>query len=335
MGWWLLFLLLVDLGLGWADLEADRPVGAPLETLNALDTPDTDTLDKDTLHSLAKDIRKSLGLRPQPLDMSKANISQDEWSRMTALYLEKVAARQAAALADGSAELQPQRKLYTFHNGGARARRAAGAPRRSPRTLLRMELPADTEVDEAEVRVFARQPGPLRVFEKWSGGRRLVSQRTATAVGWTQLDLNVLAEHAAHARARRAAKSSCGKDGQRCCKHSLQVEFSQIPDMQFIIEPKGFDAGLCRGRCPPRYHPAHHHSLIQGLLRHREQREQRDAEHTKRGPHRGQGAHSVPRPCCAPAKLQPLDVLIVDEDNPTKLKVKEWSEMKVVSCACA
>lgn len=54
----------------------------------------------------------------------QANISQDEWSRMTALYLERVAARQAAALAegltDGSAELHPRRQLYTFHNGGKR-----------------------------------------------------------------------------------------------------------------------------------------------------------------------------------------------------------------------
>lgn len=114
------------------------------------------------------------------------------------------------------------------------------------------------------------------------------------------------------------------------------MEFAQIPDMQFIMQPKVFDAGLCRGRCPPRYHPAHHHSLIQGLLRRREQREQRDAEHPVKqhtgGPHRGP---RVPRPCCAPAKLQPLDVLIVDEDNPDKLKLAEWSEMKVLTCACA
>ncbi|KAJ1526006.1 hypothetical protein ONE63_009182 [Megalurothrips usitatus] len=172
--------------------------------------------------------------------------------------------------------------------------------------MLRMDLPADSEVDDAEVRVMVQQPGTLRLFEDAA--------------------LNVLAEPAAHVRRRRAVRANCGKDGQRCCRHALDVVFAQIPDMEFIVQPKSFDAGMCRGRCPPRYHPAHHHSLLQGLLRRREQRGPRD-QHDKQP--------RVPRPCCAPERLQPLDVLFVDEDNPTKLKLSEWSEMRVVSCSCA
>lgn len=106
----------------------------------------------------------------------------------------------------------------------------------------------------------------------------------------------------------------------------MEVQFAQIPGMEFIMQPKRFDAGFCRGRCPPRFHPAHHHALIQGLLRRRE------GQHGAQG--HGEGVR-VPRPCCAPSRLQPLDVLYVDEDNPTKLKLAEWSEMKVLKCACA
>ena len=85
-----------------------------------------------------------------------------------------------------------------------------------------------------------------------SGGRRLVAQREVSSAGWTQLDvsesarraaergrplllelrcalpggcedaaLNVLAEAAIHARAKRAARSErsdCGKAGLRCCR---------------------------------------------------------------------------------------------------------------------
>lgn len=59
MGWPLLLLLLVDLGLGcWADqgLPAQDP---PLDS------------ERDTLDNIAKDIRLALGLRTRPLDMAK------------------------------------------------------------------------------------------------------------------------------------------------------------------------------------------------------------------------------------------------------------------------
>lgn len=115
-------------------------------------------------------------------------------------------------------------------------------------------------------------------------------------------------------------------------RHSMQVEFAQIPSMEFVMQPKEFDAGLCRGRCPPRYHPAHHHALIQGLLRRREQLGHRGQRDGPRGP---AGTPRVPRPCCAPARLKPLDVLFVDEDDPTRLKLSEWSDMTVVTCSCA
>ncbi|KAE8748032.1 Maverick [Frankliniella occidentalis] len=245
--------------------------------------------------------------------------------------------------------------LLTGHQAGTRDRRS---PRRSPRTYLRVDLPADLAVDDAEVRVLVQHPGTVRVFEVWRGGRRLLAEHEATWPGWKRLvvleaaqrassrgaplllelrcpagvrcegaAVNAIAEPAAHARARRAARSDCGRDGTKCCRQALEVNLDLIPVMGFIVQPRQFDAGVCRGRCPPRYHPANHHSLIQGLLRRREQREQRDAgdKHPPR----------VPRPCCAPERLQPLEILRLDEDDPTKLKRKPLSDMRVVSCSCA
>ncbi|EDV90936.1 GH23994 [Drosophila grimshawi] len=97
----------------------------------------------------------------------------------------------------------------------------------------------------------------------------------------------------------------------------------KLPDMkkdikgfEFIIHPKTFDAGYCRGRCPPRHNPAHHHALLQSLMWQ-------------------QDHNSVPRPCCAPSKLTELEILHFDEEHTDKLKISTWSDMQVVECACS
>lgn len=116
---------------------------------------------------------------------------------------------------------------------------------------------------------------------------------------------------------RQPRKTNCYKDNQRCCRHTMEVVFKEIKGFEFIIQPKVFDAGYCRGRCPPRYNPAHHHALLQSLI-------------WKQDRTRG-----VPRPCCAPSKLVELEVLHVDEKDSEKLKISTWTDMRVVECACS
>ncbi|XP_033168251.1 uncharacterized protein LOC117146311 [Drosophila mauritiana] len=110
--------------------------------------------------------------------------------------------------------------------------------------------------------------------------------------------------------------NNCYKLHQRCCRNQLDVAFKNIKGFEFILQPKVFDAGYCHGRCPPRHNPAHHHALLQSLI--------------------WQEDHKLaPRPCCAPSKLEMLEILHVDEDHSDKLKISTWSDMQVVECACS
>ena len=94
-----------------------------------------------------------------------------------------------------------------------------------------------------------------------------------------------------------------------------QVVFKELEDFEFILQPAKYDAGYCKGRCPPRYNPASHHALLQSLVWKRDR-------------------SLAPRPCCAPSKLKSLQMLVLDADDPTKLRVVSWTEMEVEECAC-
>jgi integrin beta 8 len=43
----------------------------------------------------------------------------------------------------------------------------------------------------------------------------------------------------------------------------------------------------------------------------------------------------APRPCCAPNKLTDLEILHMDDNDPTKLKVSKWKDIGVLECACS
>ncbi|KAL7726661.1 hypothetical protein ACLKA6_017704 [Drosophila palustris] len=114
----------------------------------------------------------------------------------------------------------------------------------------------------------------------------------------------------------KKSPNSCYRAHQRCCRHQLDVAFKDIKGFEFIIQPKTFDAGYCKGRCPPRHNPAHHHALLQSLIW--------QQDHNR-----------VPRPCCAPSKLTEIEILHVDEEHSDKLKISTWSNMQVLECACS
>ena len=114
----------------------------------------------------------------------------------------------------------------------------------------------------------------------------------------------------------KGRRTECRGDSKKCCRHQMNVIFKDLKGFEFIIQPKTFDAGYCKGRCPPRYNPAHHHALLQSLIWKEDRRK-------------------APRPCCAPSKLAELEILYFDENDPTKLKVSNWKNMKVLECACS
>ncbi|XP_011497944.1 PREDICTED: bone morphogenetic protein 6 [Ceratosolen solmsi marchali] len=114
----------------------------------------------------------------------------------------------------------------------------------------------------------------------------------------------------------RGRRTECHGDAKRCCRHRMAVTFKDLEGFDFIIQPKTFDAGYCKGRCPPRYNPAHHHALLQSLIWKEDRKK-------------------APRPCCAPSKLAELEILYFDENDATKLKVSNWKDMRVLECACS
>lgn len=119
-----------------------------------------------------------------------------------------------------------------------------------------------------------------------------------------------------HRGGRVARRTECANGNKRCCRHRLDVVFKEVQGFEFIMQPLSFDAGYCHGRCPPRYNPAHHHAFLQSMI-------------WQQSPER------VSRPCCAPSKLEPLEVLHADEMDATKMKVSTWLDMRVLECACS
>ena len=112
------------------------------------------------------------------------------------------------------------------------------------------------------------------------------------------------------------------KKKPRCCRESMKVDLTKLPGFGFIEQPKYFDAYMCKGRCPLRYSALNAHTFLQSLMHLK----------SKKAPYEDQ--NNVPKPCCVATKFQPLDVLHVDEENPTKLKVTHWKNVIASSCGC-
>lgn len=139
--------------------------------------------------------------------------------------------------------------------------------------------------------------------------------------------LNVFAELTPSGRSKRSTpeelmslhkgrRTKCKGESKKCCRHELTVMFKDLKGFEFIVYPKTFDAGYCKGRCPPRYNPAHHHALLQSLLWKEDRKK-------------------VPKPCCAPSKLDQLMIVYFDENDSTQLKVSYWKNIQVLECACS
>uniref|UniRef100_A0A182KC53 TGF-beta family profile domain-containing protein n=1 Tax=Anopheles christyi TaxID=43041 RepID=A0A182KC53_9DIPT len=101
-----------------------------------------------------------------------------------------------------------------------------------------------------------------------------------------------------------------------CQIQTLYVSFRDLNWQDWIIAPDGFGAFFCFGECnfPLNTHMnATNHALIQTLVH---------LMHPTR----------VPKPCCAPTKLNPISVLYhIDDAN---INLKKYKNMVVKSCGC-
>lgn len=100
-----------------------------------------------------------------------------------------------------------------------------------------------------------------------------------------------------------------------CQKKTLYVSFKDLGWQDWIIAPDGYAAFFCHGECSFPLSPhmnATNHAIVRTLysLIHNE----------------------IPKPCCAPTKLSPIEVLYYDDNS--NVVLKKYKNMVVSSCGC-
>ncbi|XP_069586785.1 bone morphogenetic protein 6 [Ranitomeya imitator] len=101
-----------------------------------------------------------------------------------------------------------------------------------------------------------------------------------------------------------------------CRKHELYVSFQDLGWQDWIIAPKGYAANYCGGECsfPLNAHMnATNHAIVQTLV------------HLMNPDY-------VPKPCCAPTKLNAISVLYFDDNS--NVILKKYRNMVVRACGC-
>jgi hypothetical protein len=113
-------------------------------------------------------------------------------------------------------------------------------------------------------------------------------------------------------------KTHCRHNGEKkCCRHKWMIDFKEIGTYDYIIQPRHFDAGYCDGSCPFRHNMGSNHAYFQSLAHHQLNKDK-----------------NIPNVCCAPTRLMDLEVLHIDEDDNTKLKVTTMRKMRAMKCSC-
>ncbi|XP_073995241.1 TGF-beta family member glass bottom boat [Rhodnius prolixus] len=107
-----------------------------------------------------------------------------------------------------------------------------------------------------------------------------------------------------------------GHSPRSCQIQTLYVSFKDLDWQDWIIAPEGYGAYYCSGECnfPLNAHMnATNHAIVQTLV------------HLM-------NPLQVPKPCCAPTKLNPISVLyFIDDSN---VMLKKYKNMVVKSCGC-
>ncbi|XP_054678478.1 bone morphogenetic protein 5 isoform X2 [Grus americana] len=147
----------------------------------------------------------------------------------------------------------------------------------------------------------------------------------ASDVGWFVFDITVTSNHWVINPQNNLGLQLCAETGddyntseqkQACKKHELYVSFRDLGWQDWIIAPEGYAAFYCDGECsfPLNAHMnATNHAIVQTLV------------HLMFPDH-------VPKPCCAPTKLNAISVLYFDDSS--NVILKKYRNMVVRSCGC-
>ncbi|KAI7806091.1 bone morphogenetic protein 5 isoform X1 [Triplophysa rosa] len=137
-----------------------------------------------------------------------------------------------------------------------------------------------------------------------TGGKRKIHNRNKTK---TQQETSP---------ALKSGDQNTSEQRQACKKHELYVSFRDLGWQDWIIAPEGYAAFYCDGECsfPLNAHMnATNHAIVQTLV------------HLM-------FPDNVPKPCCAPTKLNAISVLYFDDSS--NVILKKYRNMVVRSCGC-
>lgn len=107
------------------------------------------------------------------------------------------------------------------------------------------------------------------------------------------------------------------KNITHCSRDRMYLNFRELGWDSYIIAPEGYAAFRCRGECNLPLSPqvnATNHAIVQALI-------------ANLSP-----TLKIPKPCCAPQKLEQMTVVYHDEDN--RVILRKYKEMVVRSCGC-
>ncbi|EPY83027.1 bone morphogenetic protein 5 isoform 1 [Camelus ferus] len=127
---------------------------------------------------------------------------------------------------------------------------------------------------------------------------------------------NKSSSHQDSSRVSSVGDYNTSEQKQACKKHELYVSFRDLGWQDWIIAPEGYAAFYCDGECsfPLNAHMnATNHAIVQTLV------------HLMFPDH-------VPKPCCAPTKLNAISVLYFDDSS--NVILKKYRNMVVRSCGC-
>lgn len=120
-------------------------------------------------------------------------------------------------------------------------------------------------------------------------------------------------------RSKRAAVSDCSDDTTNCCRKSEYLSFHDIGWDDWIVQPEGYYANICKGKCTNIVYANTHHAQVMMSLLSRNS-----------GINNSDILSSVH---CTPKAYKPLSIIYTDDKG---LKViSNLPDMSVAECACS
>ncbi|VDM27157.1 unnamed protein product [Toxocara canis] len=101
-----------------------------------------------------------------------------------------------------------------------------------------------------------------------------------------------------------------------CQRRELHVDFNELNWQDWILAPPSYSAYQCQGECPnplTGHFNTTNHAIVQGLIN-------------------SVNPSQVPAPCCVPIEMESLAILYIDVES--KIVIKNYPDMEVISCGC-